>query len=190
MDTRSAAALARNDRYVREFVEGFNFCPYAKRCHETGKLHRVVLLGETDLAQAVDAAILRFEQMPPDAIEVGLIIIPAFDQGARAFEMLAGAARERMQARHARGDTPFYCVAFHPALTEDLSDEHRAVRFLRRSPDPTLQLVRAGVLRKVRGSDPHGEDVSVSDRIARANLDTLRREGVDKLRALLSRMKK
>ena len=43
-DPRIAAALARNERYVREFVEAFNLCPYARRCRETGKLQRVVLL--------------------------------------------------------------------------------------------------------------------------------------------------
>ena len=218
-DIRIAAALARNDRYVREFVEAFNLCPYARRCRETGKLQRVVLLdaGGAPGTAAFDAAvhalaqaIEQLEQLPADAIEVGLIVLPALDdtlaagpEGARAFEQLVRAARERMQARYERGDTPFYCVAFHPHFAEDLSDEHRAVRFIRRSPDPTVQLVRASVLRAVRGVDSGGvqyidvsklsaaelmavsSPVPVSDRIGRANLRTLQAAGPERLRGLL-----
>src|SRR6267143_1192556 len=49
--------------------------------------------------------------------------------------------------------TKFYCVAFHPDLPLDLTDAHRAVQFIRRSPDPTIQMVRASVLKAVRGRD-------------------------------------
>lgn len=228
-DTRIAAALERNDRYVREFVEAYNLCPYAKRCRETGKLHRTVLLdqggapGTAGFAAAVDslsAAIARFERMPPESIEVGLVLLPALVPalaegvaGARAFEQLVGAARARIQARPdagapdgdtMQGGTLFYCVPFHPHFAEDLGDAHRAVRFIRRSPDPTLQLVNASVLRAARGAGPGGErhvditglsaaelmvitaPVSLSDGIARANWRTVIEAGPDRLRALLA----
>ncbi len=220
-DSRIAAALARNDRYVREFVEAFNFCPYAKRTRETGRLQRVVLLdeggppGTPGFGSAVSAladAIERFEDLPPASIEVGLILFPALlpalaagAEGAHAFEALVGSARERMQARHANGDTPFYCVPFHPDFAEDLRDEHRAVRFIRRSPDPTVQLVRASVLRSVRGAgstdyvDVSGMTAAelmavtaplpVSDRIAQANLRTIERESPERMRELLRQLR-
>lgn len=185
------AALARHERYVREFVEAFNFCPYARRSREAGALQRVVLL-ERDFqaaASAIADAIERLEQLPAESMEVGFIILPALApklsqgrEGAREFEMLVRAVREQTQARHGRSATPFYCVAFHPDFAEDLADEHRAVRFLRRSPDPTVQLVRASVLEKVRAS---GATPSVSDRIAAANLKTLQDEGAGTMRALL-----
>jgi hypothetical protein len=107
-----------------------------------------------------------------------------------------------MQARHKNGDTPFYCVPFHPDFAEDLTDEHRAVRFIRRSPDPTVQLVRASVLRAVRGSgatdyvNTSGLNAAelmaisvplpVSDRISQANLRTLHEQSPDRMRGLLS----
>ena len=127
-------------------------------------------------------------------------------EGAHAFEALVSAARTRMQARHAGGDTPFYCVPFHPDFAEDLADEHRAVRFIRRSPDPTVQLVRASVLRAARG--PGATDyvyvagmsaaelvavtppVPVSDRIAQANLRTLEEQTPARLRQLLAGLRK
>ena len=217
-------ALARNDRYVKEFVEAFNLCPYARRCRETGKLHRTVLIGpgglpgtpEYDalLTRAADT-IARIETEPPETIEVALIVFPALvpelsqgEQSARAFEQFVTRVRERMQARHGGGDTPFYCVPFHPDFPEDLTDEHRAVRFIRRSPDPTIQLVRGSVLRAVRGVDPGNSrfvdvskmtaaelmaitvPLSVSDRIAKANHAELLAQGPERLRALLAGMRK
>jgi hypothetical protein len=187
MEASTAAALARHERYVRDFVEAFNFCPYARRSRETGTLQRVVLL-EKDFdaaVSAVDKAIERFEQLPAQAMEVGFIILPMLGQRPQEFEMLVRAAREKTEARHGSSATPFYCVAFHPDFAEDLTDEHRTVRFLRRSPDPTVQLVRASVLEKVRATTP-----SASDRIAAANLATLKSEGADAMRALLAAMRK
>jgi len=205
-DPRIAAALERNDRYVREFVEAFNLCPYAKRTRETGRLHRVVLLEESEAAgEALVRAIEKLEAMPPETVDVALMIFPALPAGKDAFvafEQMVATARETMQSRHPGGDTPFYCVAFHPDFAEDLSDEHRAVRFIRRSPDPTVQLVRASVLRAVRGSGSTDyvdvkamsaaelmavtAPLSVSDRIGGANLRTLETEGPPRLRALLA----
>src|SRR5579859_3509233 len=143
----TAAALARHERYVCDFVEGFNFCPYARRSREIGMLQRVVLLeeGVTAAASAIAATIERLERLPAESMEVGFIILPSLElpkglEGARQFEKLVRAAREQTEARHGSSATPFYCVAFHPDFAEDLADEHRAVRFLRRSPDPTVQL--------------------------------------------------
>lgn len=216
---RTDAALARNDRYVREFVEAFNLCPYARRCRESGKLWREVVLveggpqgsagWEAALGAAL-AAVARVEAQPEEAVEVALLLFPTLApalaegvEGAHAFERFAARVREGMQAR-ARGEAAFYLVAFHPAFACDLADEHRAVRFIRKSPDPTLQLVRAELLRKVRGPDPGASryldvsgltaaelmavtvPLSLSDTIAAGNLATLRREGPDRLEALLA----
>lgn len=218
---RIAAALARNDRYVREFIEALTLCPYARRTRESGRLHRVVLLEEGGApgtpgfeaaAAALDGAFEQVERLPAESVEVALVILPALVpelthgvEAARAFETLLAAARSRMQARHPNGDTPFYCVPFHPDFAADVSDEHRAVRFIRRSPDPTVQLVRASVLRAVRGSgsmeyvDTSGlstaelmtvaAPVSVSDRIAQANLRTLKQESPERLGALLAKLR-
>ena len=201
-DPRVAAALERNDRYVREFVEAFNLCPYARRTRETGRLHRVVLLEDGDEAgDALVREIEKLEALPAATVDVALMIFPVLPTGrdaSIAFEKMLAAARERMQARHPGGDTPFYCVAFHPDFAGDLADEHRAVRFIRRSPDPTVQLVRASVLHAVRGAGSTdyidtstmsatellavSVPLAISDRIAQANLRTLKeRDGLHRL---------
>jgi hypothetical protein len=198
--TTPERALERNDRYLREFVEALHLCPYAKRCREEGKLHRRVLASRGETL----AAIREIEAAPPDSIEVALLIFPAEpadgEASARDFESFCASIRPSLSA--------FYAVAFHPDLPRDLLDAHRAVQFIRRSPDPTLQLVRASVLRAVRGSDQGGSryvdakglsleqllmlasPISLADRIAEANLETLRREGPDRLEALLTSLRR
>src|SRR5205085_8574398 len=140
------------------------------------------------------------EAMPDDAVEVALLIYPNARadgvESAREFESFCASLRPSL--------TKFYCVAFHPDLPRDLLDAHRAVQFIRRSPDPTIQMVRASVLQAVRGSNDGGTKVidpsklsleqlmaissplSLADRIAEANLETLHREGPDNLDRLLS----
>ena len=211
MTMEAAAALARNDRYVREFVEAFDLCPYAKRCRETGRLHRRVVEQAGDALSAALSAIAAIEALPEDSVEVALLLFPGAATGsteaARAFEDFCGQVREGMARAHPAGSPPFFCVAFHPDLPGDVSDASRAVHFIRRSPDPTLQLVRASVLRAVRGSRTGGSTfvdasrltlaellavsspIGLSDRIAEANLETIEREGAAKLGSLLTGMR-
>jgi len=204
--TPDERVLARNDRYLREFVEALHLCPYAKRCREEGKLQRRVIRRREEAL----AAIREIEAMPADAVEVALLIFPEEpadgEESARAFEAFCAELREQMFASHP-GQAPFYCVAFHPALPRDLLDANRAVRFIRRSPDPTLQLVRASILVRVRGDGGGGSryvdtsllsleqamallsPASLAERIGEANLATLQREGPDRLELLLSSLR-
>jgi hypothetical protein len=186
-------ALRRNERYVREFVEALQLCPFAKRCREEGKLFRRVV----EEASA-PVAMRMLDLLPEEAVEVALLIVPAFDRGARAFEELVASLRPNVRN--------YYCVAFHPDLPRDLADEHRSVPFIRRTPDPTMQMVRSSVLSRVRGNSD-GErfvdisrlstaeilalqsPISLSDRIAQQNLETLRWLGPDSVEALLESMR-
>ena len=203
MTTPDEEVLARNDRYLHEFVEALRMCPYARVCRETGKLQRRVLRSREEALPAIAA----LEALPPDSLEVALLIFPeepaTGEPSARAFVEFCASVRDRMFASH-RGEAPFYAVAFHPDLARDLLDANRAVQFIRRSPDPTLQLVRASVLRSVRGRDEGGSryvdtskltleqamalvsPLTLAERIAQANLATLQREGPDRIEALLA----
>ncbi len=189
-------ALGRNDRYLA-LVEELDFCPFARRCRETGKLARRVLPGATPLPAALEA-VRSLEALPPESVEVALLIFPDFTGGVRAFEELCVSVRAATRE--------FFCVAFHPDLPEDLADEHRAVAFVRRSPDPTLQLVKRSVLQRVRGEQgsrfidaskltPEAllslqSPKSLSDRIAEDNLATLQRESPSAVRDRLANLRK
>jgi len=183
------AALARNDRYLRDFVEALNLCPFAKRCREEGRLVRRVILDDYVLPALLRAA-AEVETLPEKQCEVALFLVPGFTDGAAAFLELC--AEVRRPLRH------FHCVAFHPGLKADFSSENRAVQFLRRAPDPTLQLVRIATLERVRGErsggtvyvpNPAAKDLhlppSLSEEIARANLATILEHGPATLERLL-----
>jgi len=138
-----------NDRYLREFVEALHLCPYARRCREEGKLHRRVIRRREEAL----AAIREIEAMPEDAVEVALLIFPEEPADGRS-----PLAHSKPFARPCAsrclpptGPGAVLLRGFHPDLPRDLLDASRAVRFIRRSPDPTLQLVRASVLIGVRG---------------------------------------
>jgi hypothetical protein len=203
------AALERNDRYIHQFVEALHLCPYAKRCRESGKLHRRVLFSQDP--EEVLAEVRSVEALPVDSVEVALLIFPDAPanglESARDFDEFASDLRNRILDAPG-GDPPFYCVAFHPDLPRDLLDAHRAVQFIRRSPDPTVQLVRASVLKAVRSGDDGGtrlvdpgkltleelmaisSPLSLADRIAEANLTALQRGGPDRIEALLAALRR
>jgi hypothetical protein len=198
VESIESKALARNDRYLREFVEALELCPFARKCREMGRLTRRVLRGARP-TEATLVAVRELEETREDAVEVALIIYPEFAGSLLAFEEFRDEVRKSLRL--------FYCVAFHPGLPMDLSDANRAVSFLRRSPDPTLQLVRVATLDRVRSGRPTGSfyvdattispaeltalehSVSVSDQIARANLRTLRAHDPSTLERLLVDMR-
>jgi hypothetical protein len=107
-------------------------------------------------------------------------------------------------ARHALGEIPFVMAAFHPDASPDLAGAERLIPFLRRTPDPTLQLLRTTEVERVRSGSPQGTqffDASVHDaftesppplreRIARANLATAQRLGIDELTRRLDEIRR
>ena len=146
-------ALQRNDAYLRSFVEAFDVCPFAKTCRERGRLHRSVLTGSgPELQQAVDAAALALQTGDAD-VEVALLILPDIAMEPREFEAFALAVSERAKlALQASGQRfAFHVVAFHPRMPFRDDDAFRLVGLMRRSPDPTLQFVRASVLTALKG---------------------------------------
>jgi len=198
VESIEAAALARNDRYLREFVEALDLCPFARRCREMGRLARRVLPGGRPI-ESTAAAVGDLERTREDEVEVALLIYPEFAGGVRAFEEFRGEVRGFLQL--------FHCVAFHPDLPMDLANANRAVSFLRRAPDPTLQLVRIATLDRVRSGRPAGSvyldaselsldelrslqrPPSVSEQIAEANFRTLQRHDPQRLADLLARFR-
>ena len=188
-EDRERAALARNDRYLQEFVEALNLCPFAKRCREEGRLVRRVILDDYVLPALLRAA-AEIETLPEKQCEVALLLVPRFEEGPLAFLETCSEVRRSLRK--------FHCVAFHPEMKFDFSDENRAVQFLRRAPDPTLQLVRIETLERVRGGRTGGtvyvgnaaaKDIhlppSLSEEIARANLATILEHGPAALERLL-----
>ncbi|GAB4214636.1 MAG: hypothetical protein OHK0013_39490 [Sandaracinaceae bacterium] len=188
---REAVRLYR--RYAIEVVEALRFCPYAERCRLEGRTREMVSL---DDALALERVLpLVHEAARDPQVEIGLLLFPRLRIERLAF------ARFVEQLRRAHQDEPGGLVmameGFHPDAAPDLSSADRLVPFVRRTPDPTIQLVRHEALLRVRRAGDHGTaffDPSrmsleallaapapkpLHRRIAEANLETTRARTVE-----------
>lgn len=186
-------------RYTVELVERFNLCPFARHARTAGEVSREVLLhAEPDPAPTL-ALIVSLEERPAPP-PVVLVLYPRLTITPRAFDELASRIKDLDQKRH--GGRPVWVSAtFHPDYPLDLRSPGSIVPFLRRSPDPSLQLVRLAVLDEARGPN-HGTFVfdyspesweelrrrtrtrTVQERIADDNRATLDREGAAAFEAI------
>jgi hypothetical protein len=189
---REAIRLYR--RYQTEIVEALKLCPWAERARLDGRVREeVVLATELDPEPALAA----IDALSRDsAVQIGLLLFPRLRAGLEAFERFVSELVTKDAERRELGTAPFALAAFHPDARADLSDPERAIPFLRRTPDPTIQLVRYEALESVREGFNEGTqfiDVKVlmtldwtrddtlplRERIARANLRTVTKLGVE-----------
>jgi hypothetical protein len=194
-------ALRVYERYATEIVEGFDICPWASRARAEGKVStRIVLASSHAEAPALDAI---EEIANTKHLEVGLLVFPKLMVDRRTFDAFVASLRTRDAARHPEGRAPLVLASFHPEAEPQLETPYRLVPFLRRTPDPTIQLVRHSVLDALRKPGESGTDYvdittvdlkallamkkrpPLHERIAMINLETVQRVGVDHVRAVL-----
>lgn len=179
----AADALRLNDRFLAEVVERFGVCPFAERARSEGRVARWVSTQSILAAPEREALLTKISGWADDVrIEIGLVVFPAFADGPAAFDALVARLRGEFEAR---GANAFVTATFHPELPYSTESPARLMPFFRRSPDPTMQLVRSSVLERVRGEpavqtlrfDLEGwrrlkdaaSALSTSERIERAN---------------------
>jgi hypothetical protein len=150
-------------------VIGWGLCPWAAQAWRDGDVARRVLVepaaGQAPELEGVLAFIDEIASNP--AISIGLAIFPRATLTEAAWGTFAERVRRADRARRAPAAAPFLLAAFHPGDGENAAPARNAsalVSFLRRTPDPTLQLVRASLL---DGLAREGRDLS--GEIARAN---------------------
>jgi hypothetical protein len=164
-------------RYLIEVVEPFGLCPWARRARERGEI-RVEIV--TEVAE-VEAAVAEIAGDPGAALGMAVLAAAPIDPH--------GLRRLRDRVAAIRRSPPVGIADFHPDAAPDLSSAQRAIPWLRRAPDPLLQVVRLDVLASARAAAPppglaaqaailagHGPPAlaSVSDLVATANLATAR----------------
>jgi len=177
--TKTAAVWRILERYLVEVVERQDLCPWAASARENGEIGFAVAWGMPSEDDWV--ALAAAEPARPN-VRVAMIVAPELAIAPAELRAL----RDRIAAR-----IPTAGIAeFHPDAALDLASPARLVPFLRRAPDPMLQLVPLALLDSVRGAPPvadrarqaailtgHGAALraSASDRIAAANHATVTR---------------
>jgi hypothetical protein len=187
-----AETLRVNDRYLREVVLGFGLCPWAERAIDGGELRRAVVFDQTpgvEVALAfIDELRLIDQQRPTDQpaltgreASVGMLIFPCAALSSPAFDRYTEEVRRADRDRcRGLGRTEFVMAAFHPGASESFETPYQLVSFVRRTPDPTIQLVRAELLEQIRAARP-----AVSDDLALQNYATVKARGPAELDAVL-----
>lgn len=197
-------------RYAVEFVEALGICPWAVSARRDGHVREHVLLCTSeDEAQALAA----IDALAADAsVEIGILLWPRLAIDRPSFEQFTSRVRARDAALREGTPAPFAMAEFHPDAPAVTSPSGAFTSFLRRTPDPTIQLVRKEVLDRVRASDrsssAHGTGFfdprmldgigltlgaatpPLHDRIEANNRATVRDEGLEQIEALLASIRR
>jgi hypothetical protein len=195
-------ALRLYRRYQIEIVEACGLCPWARRARLEGSLDTRIVIDQGDAAVESSLAVIADLARNP-RIEVAVVVYPRIGLARLDFDRFVARVRDSDVKMHDEGDVPFVMATFHPQATPDVTHAERLIPFLRRTPDPTIQLVRATVLDRVRAGAPQGTQLvdiaaieamiasqptalPLREQIARTNLATTLRLGVAELERRLA----
>jgi hypothetical protein len=190
-------------RYAIEIVERHGLCPWAAAARAEGRVRLEVVRGATP---SVATTLVRVDAVERDAnADVGVLIFPELTLDRVSFQRFAAWLRKADAERRPPGETVLAMADFHPHAEPDLASPERLVAFVRRTPDPVIQLVRRSALALARLAPDEGtrfvepglafaqgaaalaEAVEpISARVARANHRTVERLGIESLRAALN----
>jgi hypothetical protein len=182
--------LRIHERFLVEVIEKLHLCPWAEGTRQSGALRRAVILDQDPVGE-----ILAWDEN----VLVGILIFPRFSGGPEAFDEHLKQLRNREQQQR---KSPFVTALFHPRLSFSTETADQMVPLFRRSPDPSVQLIRHAALESVRSAAPSGKflfdgsaqafaelarrehQLPVSDKIARDNAVTVEQQGVASLLAI------
>ncbi|HEX6763886.1 MAG TPA: DUF1415 family protein, partial [Polyangiaceae bacterium] len=178
----------------------FGLCPWADRARREGHVTEMVF--DQTSPDLFETSLARMRELEgQNHIDVALFIYPQIGLNRLDFEHFARRLRALDAERHLPERITFAIAAFHPDAEPVLDNPDRLVPYLRRTPDPTLQLVRESTLSRVRGelhgtsfyrpevfarsaTGNHSDPSDVRERIARTNHETVVRLGVEALEAV------
>jgi hypothetical protein len=203
-DELTQVTLKVYERYAVEVVERFGFCPWARSTRESGSLSLRVLFSTNQHDFDESLELLRELHLDTNTADIALVIYPLLDLDRLAFEDFVRRLRAAVAAAQPSLDA-FAMAAFHPHAAADLSHPDRLVPYVRRSPDPTLQLVRKSALSAIKGLSSGTAFVDVTalsalglkalldpapkpvrERIAEQNLSAVREVGPATIDAVLT----
>lgn len=205
-DAIRAEALRLNDRYLKEVIERFSFCPYARMARRTQKMKRYVWFGP--LLPTTPLLELMASIAADPSQEVVQIIFPDLEVEPWPWRMFVKRLDTEIADHSAlrRFKSVLASAAFHPDADYSPATPARLVPLFRRAPDPTIQWTRLDVLEAISssvGHTPHyidlnGKDLDeimatlstqqppLSERIAKTNHEVARSMGVEAVEAMLA----
>ena len=147
-----AQVLRINDRYLGEFVEHYNLCPFAKLTRERGALFRE-MFADDDEAACLEV-LKRWEN--ESKLEIGMLIFPLTQLNPMGFDRFTKRLRETYEKPRGVA-APLVLAPFHRQASFGCKTPAQMTMFWRRAPDPFIQVVPIALLRAVKGNAGSGK---------------------------------
>lgn len=126
-----------------EIVETYDLCPWAKSARLGGEVAVAILWGSPTIDEWTTAA---RELLARPATRVAMVVAPEIESSPADLRVIRSRVQSRIEG--------VGVADFHPDVVADTATPARLVPFLRRSPDPLLQLVPLSLLEGVRSKPP------------------------------------
>ncbi|MDH5485645.1 MAG: DUF1415 domain-containing protein [Gammaproteobacteria bacterium] len=170
--------IAQTKKWLTDVIIGFNFCPFAKREFDQGKI-RFSVIRERQLEHCLQSLVDECIGLDRDIeTETTLLIFPdtlsSFDDFLDFVEM----ANELLIEQGYEGT--YQLANFHPDYCFAGSDEQDAANYTNRSPYPMLHIIREASLEIALQSYPDPEQ------IPQRNIERARKTGLEKMQQLLA----
>lgn len=162
--------------WVEKVVVGLNFCPFAKREVDAGRVHYAVNSSK-DPAQILQWLLTecsRLDQNPE--IETSLLILPSGFEGFLDYLDLMDLAERLLAAEGYEG--VYQLASFHPDYCFAGEDDDDPANYTNRSPFPMMHLIREASLETALAHHPD------PDGIPDTNIQLAREKGLLQMQAL------
>jgi hypothetical protein len=169
MDTQFIIEHTR--RWIETFVIGYNFCPFARRVFEGGKIRYVVsdAQSEKELLAVLSRELHALSAAPTDGIETTLLIHPAVFGDFLDYNDFLDKAEQRVDDLALTG--VIQVASFHPDYQFADTKPDDVENYTNRSPYPMLHLLREDSITAIAWD----EDALLA--IPEKNIETLRSIG-------------
>lgn len=170
--------LQETRAWLEKAVIGLNLCPFAKPVHVAGRIRYVVsqaATSETLLADLLDE-LRTLAAADPEEIETTLLIHPRVLTDFLDYNDFLGVADAALEELDLVGEIQI--ASFHPDYQFEGTGPDDIENYTNRSPYPILHLLREASVEEAVASFPD------TDRIYKANIETLRKLGIEGWRRL------
>ena len=178
MDDFDDPVIQETREWLEKAVIGLNLCPFAKPVHVAGRIRYAVSRAETPEALLADRLVeLRtLTAADPDDIETTLLIHPRVLTDFLDYNDFLGVADAALEELDLVGEIQI--ASFHPDYQFEGTGPDDIENYTNRSPYPILHLLREASVEEAVASFPD------TDRIYKANIETLRKLGLEGWRRL------
>ena len=173
-------SIAKVRRWLQEVVIGYNFCPFAQREFDAGRVRYRVFEGRK--SKGAITALLNELLFLDEHTEIETTLLILADGWRDFYDYLALLDTAQQALDDAGYEGVYQLASFHPDYVFTDEDVDDASNYTNRSPLPLLHLLRESSIERAIASDPN------VDQIPERNKQLARAKGSDFWRALLAKI--